>query len=47
MEKTRNDGARRLAVALKVHQDGLPTPSDRQTFAESHGEMDCCDRTNN
>lgn len=32
--KTRSDVAKRLATAIKAHQDGLPTPNDRQTFGQ-------------
>jgi integrase len=32
--KTRAEVAKRLAIALKAHQDGLPTPSDRQTVEQ-------------
>jgi integrase len=32
--KTRSDVAKRLSAAIKAHQDGLPTPNDRQTFGE-------------
>lgn len=31
--KTRADVARRLSAALKAHDDGLPAPSDKLTFA--------------
>jgi len=32
--KTRSDVAKRLAAAIKSHQDGLPTPSDKLTFKD-------------
>jgi len=32
--KTRAEVAKRLSIAIKAHQDGLPTPSDRQTVEQ-------------
>jgi integrase len=32
--KTRTAVARKLSTAIKSHQDGLPAPSDRQTFSQ-------------
>jgi integrase len=32
--KTRGEVARRLSAAIKAHNDGLPLPSDKQTFAQ-------------
>jgi len=32
--RTRTEAAKKLATAIKAHQDGLPAPNDRQTFGQ-------------